>query len=100
MGRLCGLRQTADRRITIKLRGGTAAFQIEMGRWWELAREERACTECGSGEIQDVEHWLLRCEAWKSHGRPLLALMQEHQDKADDDSCHLAYIWRPMDLRI
>ena len=28
-----GLSQRADRRMMIKLRGGTAAFQIETGRW-------------------------------------------------------------------
>ena len=65
----------------IKLRDGTAAFQIETGRW--VAREERVCKECESGEVEDVEHWLLRCEAWKSHREPLLALMYEHQE-ADD----------------
>ena len=48
-----GLRQRADRRMMIKLRGGTAAFQIETGRWWReegVAREERVCRESGSGE--------------------------------------------------
>ena len=29
-----GLRRRAGRRMMIKLRGGTAAFQIETGRWW------------------------------------------------------------------
>ena len=47
----------------IKLRGGMAAFQIETERWWGVAREERVCKECESGEIEDAEHWLLRCEA-------------------------------------
>ena len=32
-----GLRQRADRRMMIKLRGGMAAFQIETGRWWRVA---------------------------------------------------------------
>ena len=27
----------------LKLRGGTATFQIEMGRWHGLKREERVC---------------------------------------------------------
>ena len=34
------LRQRSDRRMMIKLRGGTAAFQIETGRWRGVAREE------------------------------------------------------------
>ena len=36
-----------------------ATFQIEMGRWHGLKREERRCKECGSGEVQDMFHWLL-----------------------------------------
>ena len=45
----------------LKLRGGTAAFQIEMGRWHGMKREERVCKECDSGEVEDVCHWLLQC---------------------------------------
>ena len=47
----------------LKLRGGTAAFQIEMGRWHGLKREERVCKVCDSGEVEDVCHWLLQCSA-------------------------------------
>ena len=57
----------ADRRVMMKLRGGTAGLQIETGRWRGVAREERVCKECGSGEVEDVEHWMMRCVAWKSH---------------------------------
>ena len=59
--------------MMIKLRGDTAAFQMETGRWRGVAREERVCEECGSGEVEDVEHWLVRCEAWKTLREPLLA---------------------------
>ena len=45
-----------------------------------MAREERVCKECGSGEVEDVEHWVLRCEAWKTFREPLLARVQEHQE--------------------
>ena len=55
-----------DRRMMRKLRGGTAGFQIEMGRWRGVTKQERVCKECDSGEVEDVEHWLMRCEAWKS----------------------------------
>ena len=36
--------------MMMKLRGGTAAFQIEVGRWKGVAREERLCKEL-------VEKW-------------------------------------------
>ena len=44
----------ADRRLMIKLRGGTAGFQIETGRWRGVTRQERVCKECDSGEVEDV----------------------------------------------
>ena len=60
------LKSKAERRRMLKLRGGTAAFQIEMGKWHGLKREERVCKECGSGEVEDVCHWLLQYSAWNS----------------------------------
>ena len=44
-----------------------------------MRREERVCKECESGEVEDVEHWLLRCVAWKTLREPLLWRAQEHQ---------------------
>ena len=80
-----GLRRRADRRMKIKLRGGAVAFQIETGRWWGVAREERVCKQCRSGEVKDVEHCLLGCAAWKTHRGPLLAIVQEHQEVDHDN---------------
>ena len=71
----------ADRRTMIKLRGGMAGFQIETGRWRGVTRQERICKECDRGEVEDVEHWLMRCEAWKSQRVQLEAWMQRHSDK-------------------
>ena len=48
----------------MKLRGGTAAFQVEVGRWKGVKRDERIC--------EDVCHWLLRCPAWDCIRQPLL----------------------------
>ena len=42
------------------------------------------CKECGSGEVEDVEHWLLRCAAWKTIREPLLAIAHEHQEGDHD----------------
>ena len=64
------LRQRSDRRMMIKLRGDTAAFQIETRRWRGLAREERVCKECENGEVEDIELWLLRCAASHLYGTP------------------------------
>ena len=60
----CAFSKTkAERRIMLKLRGGMAAFQIEMGRWYGLKGEEQVCKECDSGEVEDMCHWLLQCPA-------------------------------------
>ena len=55
----------------------TAAFQIEMGRWHGLKREERVCKEYDSGEVEVVCHWLLQCSAWDHLRQPLLEAMDE-----------------------
>ena len=31
-----------------------------------MTRQERICKECDRGEVEDVEHWLMRCETWNS----------------------------------
>ena len=65
------------RRILAKLRGGTAELRVESGRWVGLSREDRSCTQCGSGEVEDVEHFLLRCNRMASER----AEMKKHVEK-------------------
>ena len=65
------MKKKRERSMLIKLRGGTAAFQVEVGRWRGVKREERICKECQSGEIEDVCHWLLQCPAWDHFRQPL-----------------------------
>ena len=54
----------SKRRLMMMIRGGTAPFRIECGRWRGLERDERTCTEC-DGKVEDVQHWLLECVRWK-----------------------------------
>ena len=68
------MRRKKIRRVLTKLRGDTAELQVEMGRWKGLSREDRKCAECGSGEVEVVEHFLMRCEAWD---RERLELMEK-----------------------
>ena len=58
------LKRKRDRRMMIKLIGGTAAFPIEVGRWQGVERKERMCKEYQSEEVEHVCHWLLQCPAW------------------------------------
>ena len=45
-----------------RLRRGTAELGIEVGRWHGVRREERVCKECGNGEVEDIDHFVMRCE--------------------------------------
>ena len=60
-----------------KLRGGTAELRIETGRWRGLERQERICKCCESGEVEDVEHLVMRCAHVKEERGKLMELMDE-----------------------
>ena len=49
--RCAGIKMKSERRMILKLRGGTAPLQVEMGRWRGVKGEERTCKECNSGEV-------------------------------------------------
>ena len=83
------LKSKNERRMMLKLRGGMAAFQIEMGRWHEVKREERVCKERDSGEVEDVGHWLLQCSAWDDFRKPLLA--EDFSGQNDKDKAALIF---------
>ena len=45
-----------------KLRGGTAELGLETGRWIGLKREDRVCGQSGLREVENVKHFVLRCD--------------------------------------
>ena len=61
--RCVGMDCKRRRRMMAKLRGGTAEFGMEIGRWHGLGREDRVCKECGNGDMEDTEHFVMRCKA-------------------------------------
>ena len=48
------------RRRLVKLRGGTAELEVEIGRWRGVKRDKIICKNCRGGEVEDVGH-LMRC---------------------------------------
>ena len=72
-----GVKRKKIRRILTKLRGGTAELQVEVGRWRGLKREERKCTNCDGGEVEDVKHFLMRCKAWNREREGLVEKMKK-----------------------
>ena len=64
------------RRILAKLRGGTAPLKMETGRWGGLKREERLCKQCKLEEVEDEDHFLLRCEGWTQEREVMTKCME------------------------
>ena len=65
------------RRMLAKLRGGTAELRVETGRWNGLKREERICKQCTMGEVENEEHFLLRCEGYAEERKTIIGYMVE-----------------------
>ena len=55
----------------------TAGLETEKGRWRGVSREERLCKNCQSGEVKDVEHFLLRCNSMVEEREKLMWLMKD-----------------------
>jgi len=76
------------RRVLVQLRGGTAALEVETGRWRGVSREGRVCRNCRSEEVENVEHWLLRCTGMAEEREKLIMTMREKvewQSMEDDE---------------
>ena len=50
------------------------------------------CKECGSGEVGDVSHWLLRCAAWEELRQPLVQLFSQEVHQTGNDEQQAAVI--------
>lgn len=67
------VKSKSERRILMKLRGGTAPLQIEMGRWQGIRWEERLCKQCvGCVSLDGGVQSLWQCEGTSTgtHGKP------------------------------
>ena len=71
---MCGCR---EREAEKDGRGGTAELKEETGRWSGLPREERTCPICSVPGIDDVEHFILKCELCKEEQKDLFLLLTE-----------------------
>ena len=70
------------------MRGGTAALEVETDRWLGVSREGRVCRNCRSEEVENVEHWLLRCTGMAEEREKLIMTMRgkvEWQSMEDDE---------------
>ena len=49
-----------------------------------MKREERKCTECDSGEVEDVKYFLMRCKAWNGEREELMEKMEKAVTRLDE----------------
>ena len=64
-----------QRKTLSKFRLGMLHLHIETGRWARprLPSEERLCTICGNGEVEDESHFLLMCTTYSQNRQILLS---------------------------
>ena len=56
--------RTSDRRALTKLRISRHKLMIELGRYNQIARDDRICPVCGSNQIEDEIHFLFYCSKY------------------------------------
>ncbi|CAB3992816.1 Hypothetical predicted protein [Paramuricea clavata] len=58
------IKDSNKRKTLTRFRLSNHSLQIETGRYHNIAREERLCNLCHSGEVENESHLLLTCEAY------------------------------------
>ena len=56
----------AERSFLAQFRFGILPIHVETGRFNRTPLEERTCAICGKAEIEDEEHFLLKCSKYKN----------------------------------
>ena len=59
-------------------------LRVETGKWVGMKWEDRICAQCNSGEVEDVEHFLLRCSCVDNEREVLMKRMVELVDEFQD----------------
>jgi hypothetical protein len=77
--------KSQQRRVMMMLRGGSNDLRIERGRYEKREVEERMCQFCDSGEVEDEEHFLCKCKAWKEERERCMKKVKEHDGRRCDD---------------
>ena len=72
-----GGKEGTETNYMAELRGGTAELKVETGRCIGLEREDRICGQCGLREVENVEHFVLRCDGLVREKEVLMKRMVE-----------------------
>ena len=49
------------RSTLLQLRAGCLPIEIELGRYFQIPRNERLCKQCTSGTVENEKHFLFHC---------------------------------------
>ena len=52
------IKDSQNRKAMSKLRTSSHLLKIETGRWTNIARDNRICTQCGQNTVEDEYHFL------------------------------------------
>ena len=63
----------AQRSLYAQFRCGILPLSIETGRYTNTSVEERVCTICSNGDVEDEFHFVLVCEAYREDRNLLFA---------------------------
>ena len=50
-----------EKKAISKLRKGNHRLTIETGRWTNIVRENRICTQCSQNKVEDEYHFIFDC---------------------------------------
>ena len=53
-----------QRSLIATMRSGTNGLRVETGRWLGEALENRICMLCGTGAVEDEQHFMVSCEIY------------------------------------
>ena len=54
-----------QRSLLATIRSGTSSLRVETGRWRKEALEERICSLCGTGAVEDEAHFMVACVIYR-----------------------------------
>ena len=55
----------SDRSVLAKMRISAHNLTVEKGRYTDIPRHDRICKVCNTGSIENEQHFLLECPAYK-----------------------------------
>ena len=51
----------SQRSAITNARAGTLPLEVEKGRWRNVPLPQRICKQCDLGEVEDLDHFVLKC---------------------------------------